>query len=204
MKPLALMLPLAALQFATLSAPGIAAQKFVYPDSMSARFEGTDEGSAEQGYKKCEILITFVKAAPVIQGVDFRVRLISDGRTTTSGLDVDVLEFTVSNGIPIDPRRRPVYAVSIASNIFETTPKMPQIDWGGGGVGVGLDASSFSIMVKLIERGDYLIGFFPKGTDDEIVYAVRRGVDVEVRSRFQDCLKQMYWTMPQGREKGAP
>ena len=108
-----------------------------------------------------------------------------------SGLAVDVLEFTVSNGIPIDPRRRPIYALSIASNIFETTPKMPQIDWGGGSLGVGLDASNLSIMVKLIERGDYLIGFFPKGTDDEIVYAVRRGVDVEERSRFQDCLKRM-------------
>ena len=191
MKPLALMFPLAALQFAALSTPSIAAQKFVYPDSMSASFEGTDEGSGGQGYKKCEILITFVKAAPVIQGVDFRVKLISDGRTTMSGLAIDVLEFTVSNGIPIDPRRRPIYALSIASNIFETTPKMPQVDWGGGGVGVGLDASSFSIMVKLIERGEYLIGFFPKGTDDEIVYVVRRGVDAQVRSRFQDCLRRM-------------
>jgi hypothetical protein len=191
MKPLALVFPLLALQFAALCTPSIAAQTFVYPDSMSASFEGTDEGSAEQGYRKCEILITFVKAAPVIQGVDFRVRLISDGRTKMPGLAVDVLEFTVSNGIAIDPRRRPIYALSIASNIFETTPKMPQIDWSNGGVGIGLDASSFSIVVRLIERGDYLIGFFPKGTDDEIVYAVRRGIDAQVRSRFQDCVRRM-------------
>ena len=44
---------------------------------------------------------------------------------------------------------------------------------------------------RLIERGDYLIGFFPKGTDDEIVYAVRRGIDAQVRSRFQDCVRRM-------------
>ena len=185
------MFPWATLLFAALCASSIAEQKVVYPDSMSATFEGTDEESADQGYKKCGVLITFVKAARVMQGVDFAVRLISDGKTMMSSLTVDVLEFTVSNGIPIDPRRRPIYAVSIASDIFETTPKMPQISWGDSGVGIALGASSFSTMLKLVERGDYLVGFVPKGTDDEIVYAVRRGVDARVLGQFQECLKQM-------------
>lgn len=188
MKRLALLVPWATLLFAAVSVPSIAAQKFVYPESISPTFEGTDEKSAKQGYKKCEISVTLVKE--VAQGVEFRVKLITDGKVVVSTLTVDVVEFTVSNGVPYDPRRRPISTARVVSNVFETTT-MPQVDMGDGGLGIALDPPNFGKALALVARGDYLIGFVPKGTDDETVYAVRQGVDAKVLGQFGECMNRM-------------
>jgi hypothetical protein len=165
-----------------------AAAHLVYPDAVTPTFGDVDEASARKGIKQCEIDITLVKLP---QGVDFRVKLLSDGKATFPTLTFDVGEWTMSNGIPYDPRRVSIKSAGISSNVFMTTPQMKWIDMKDGGLGLSLSLEEFKTVLALVARGDYLISFTPKGAKEETVYAVRSGVDQKVLGQFQTCLKRM-------------
>jgi len=60
-----------------------------------------------------------------------------------------------------------------------------------GGRGIVLDASSFTSMIKLIDRGDYILAFKRNDRPDETLYAVRGRVDKQVMGQFLGCVKQL-------------
>jgi hypothetical protein len=171
-----------------LAGPGIAADKYIYPDGVTTTFEPNDAASEKKGVKSCQLSITPVKLP---QGVDLRVKILMQGQTVFYVLTVDVGEFTVSNGIPYDPKKRPITSFKIISNIFETGPQMKLVDMHDGGMGMALDQTSFMSMLTLVQRGDYLIAFKPVGALDETVYVVRPGADQQPMSQFAACLRQM-------------
>lgn len=106
-------------------------------------------------------------------------------------LTIDVVEFTVSNEIPYDPKKKPISGARIASNIFETTQTMRQVDMTDGGWGIMLDQAGFSAMTKLIARGDYLVGFKRRDRPTETLYAVREGVKKDVLGQFRSCIEHL-------------
>ena len=102
---------------------------FIYPDTVKSIFEKEDEPSGKNGYKKCEISIT-MNAGANAEFVDLRAKVLTGGNGAMSTLTVDVVEFTVSNGIPYEPKRKPISSAKVVSNVFETTA-MRQIDMLG-------------------------------------------------------------------------
>ena len=164
------------------------APTLTYPDVISSTFEREDEPSAKNGFKKCEIVVTMTKGG---EGVYFRAKVLTDGKLTMTTLTIDVAEFTVSNGIPYDPKKKPISGARIASNIFETTQAMRQVDMADGGWGIMLDQTGFSSMTKLIVRGDYLVGFKRRDRPTETLYAVREGVKKDVLGQFRSCIEHL-------------
>ena len=106
-------LPLIALLCTACPTVAIADGKLVYPDYVSRTFEKEDAESGKNGVKKCEISITMVK--PSDGGVDFRVKLMTTGRRRLATLTVDAVDFTVSNGIPYDFKKKTISSASIVS-----------------------------------------------------------------------------------------
>jgi len=171
------------------AASSIAMDAFIYPDLVTPSFEKEDAASAKNGYKKCEISATLMKLP---EGVDLRVKVLSDGRTVQSSLTVDVVKFTVSNGVPFDPRKVPISSADVLSNIFQTTPEMQHFDMGDGGIGILVkDPERFTALVKLIKRGDYIVKFKRTDKADETNYAVKDGSDQKVMGQFVACLNRM-------------
>jgi len=177
------------LTLCVLATPSSAADnKYIYPDAVTTTFEPNDAASEKQGVKQCQLSVTPVKLS---QGVDLRVKMLSQGQTVFYVLTLDVAEFTVSNGIPYDPKKRPITSFRIISNIFETGPQMKLVDMHDGGMGMALDQGSFISVLKLVQRGDYMIAFKPVGALDETVYVIRPGVDQQPMDQFATCLRQM-------------
>jgi hypothetical protein len=150
-----------ALRFATalclaLVAMQVSAQTLVYPEAVLPTFEPEDRASARQGYKRCDVSIKLVKQA---EEVDFGLKVLNHDQRTITSVTIDVVEFTLSNGTPHDPKKRPISRARIASNVFETTPEMHQVDWGDGGREITLDDAGFASLMNLVARGDYLVGF---------------------------------------------
>jgi len=103
-----------------------------YADGVDASFEKEDQASENNGYFKCELNLSIVKLPT---GVNFRVKLLKHGDTLFPTATVDVGTFTMSNGIPYNPRKTPIVDTGIVSNIFETAQHTKQVDMGDGGVG---------------------------------------------------------------------
>ena len=188
MRSIALLFTATGLLLCTLADPSNAATKYVTPQAVTVTFEPNDAASEKNGVKACQLSITPVGPG---QGVDLRVKILAQGSTVVYVLTLDVAEFTVSNGIPYDPKHRPISSFRIASNIFETGPQMKLVDMQDGGMGMSLDKASFGTMLKLVQRGDYLIVFKPVGAMDETVYVVRPGAEQQPLNQFAACLRQM-------------
>ena len=176
------------LTLSILAGPSAADNKYIYPDGVTTTFEPNDAASEKKGVKECQLSITPVKLP---QGVDLRVKILSRDQTVFYVLTLDVGEFTISNGIPYDPKKRPITSFKIISNIFETGPQMKLVDMHDGGMGMALDQASFMTMLTLVQRGDYMVAFKPVGALDETVYVVRPGAEQKALGQFAACLRQM-------------
>jgi hypothetical protein len=159
-----------------------------YADGVDASFERGDQASENKGYFNCELNLAIVKLPT---GVDLRVKLLKHGDTLFPTATVDVAEFTMSNGIPYNPRRIPIVDAGIVSNLFETAQHTKQVDMGDGGIGIVLTAEQFALLMVVIVRGDYLVTYLAKGVKESTAFVVHEGVNSKVFEQFHSCTKKM-------------
>lgn len=165
-----------------------AAATSIYAESVDASFETEDKVSESNGYFKCELNLGIVK---VPKGVNLRAKLLKHGESYFPTVTVDAGEFTMSNGIPYNPRKIAITDPSILSNIFETTPQMPRTDMGDGGFAISFTAEQFAGLLTTIVRGDYMVTYVPRATTERVVWVVHDGVNAKAFGQFNECIQKM-------------
>jgi hypothetical protein len=160
----------------------------IYADTVDASFEKEDAVSEATGHFKCELNLALLKLP---NSVNLRIKMLRHDKNYYMAATVDAVEFTISNGIPFNPKRIPIVSPSIASNMFETTPQMPQVDMHDGGFGIAVTPEQFGRLSALIVRGDYFVTYVPKGSSERVIWAIHDGVNAKVFGEYTDCIKKM-------------
>jgi hypothetical protein len=183
-----MLIKLTAMAIAAAAASFNATAASIYADALDATFESEDKTSERIGYFKCELNLAIAKPP---NGVNLRAKLFKNGKTVIATATVDAGEFTMSNGIPYNPRKIAITDPSILSNIFETTSQMPRTDMGDGGFAISFTGEQFAALLTTIVRGDYMVIYLPKGATERTVWVVHDGVNAKAFGQFNECIKKM-------------